>query len=260
MVATSVRRLFVLLCGFEVLPKSVSTRNRGKRSILSEPVCAYLLDTAEGWILLDTGLNGRNGREPARRQQKFLEHNLNPPAIRDEHLLQPQLAEIGVATTDIHHVVLSHMHYDHAGNLDLFRHARVSVQRREHMHAFGADPGFAYFRDEYDLPDISWDLRDGDWQALPGLQLIVTDGHTPGHQSALVHLPQTGPVLLPFDAADLAENLNEGVLPGECSDPEAAERSLLRIGSLVRRNGATVLFLHDPGTIQSMVLTPDCYR
>lgn len=45
---TAIRRLFVLLCGFEILPKSISTRDLGARLILSEPVCAYLLDTDIG--------------------------------------------------------------------------------------------------------------------------------------------------------------------------------------------------------------------
>jgi len=58
------------------------------------------------------------------------------------------------------------------------------VQRREYEQAFGTDPGIAYFRDEYDDPRLNWDLRDGDWEAFPGLQLIDTRGHTQGHQSA----------------------------------------------------------------------------
>jgi N-acyl homoserine lactone hydrolase len=260
MLATSVRRLFVLLCGFEILPKSVSTRGLGSRFILSEPVCAYLLDTDEGWVLLDTGLDARNGNDAIRRQQRFVGHGLSPPVIREQHLLEAQLEEIGIGNGDIGHVILSHMHYDHAGNLRLFTHARISVQRHEHRYAFGTETGSAYFRDEYDLPGLNWELRDGDWQAVPGLQLIATDGHTPGHQSALVHLPQTGPVLLPFDAADLAENFEQGVLPGECSNIEAAERSLTHLRSLARQYSALVLYFHDPVSIQSMQLAPACYR
>jgi N-acyl homoserine lactone hydrolase len=68
---TSIRRLFVLLCGFEILPKSISTRNRGRRFILSEPVCAYLLDTKTGWVLLDAGLNPANGRDGTRMQERY---------------------------------------------------------------------------------------------------------------------------------------------------------------------------------------------
>src|SRR6476646_523833 len=93
---TCVSRLYVLLCGFEILPKTVSTRGRGSRFILSEPVCAYLLETNSGWVLLDAGMNPANGRDPARKQAKFHSHNLNPPVIRDAHLLEPQLEQVGI--------------------------------------------------------------------------------------------------------------------------------------------------------------------
>ncbi len=68
---TAVKRLHILLCGFEILPKTVSTRGRGGRFILSEPVCAYLLDTDSGWVLLDAGLNPANGRDRGRMDEKF---------------------------------------------------------------------------------------------------------------------------------------------------------------------------------------------
>src|SRR5260370_33289954 len=54
---TEVRRLFVLVCGFEILPKSISTRNCGRRFILSEPVSPYLLNSKPGRSLLDAGSN-----------------------------------------------------------------------------------------------------------------------------------------------------------------------------------------------------------
>ena len=140
---SQIRRLFVLLCGFEILPKTISTRGRGGRFILSEPVCAYLLDTASGWVLLDAGMNPANGRDPARMQQKFWRLGMTAPVIRDSHLLETQLAQLGVSFEDIGHVILSHLHYDHCGDLRRFPHARISVQRREYTHAFGAEPGMA---------------------------------------------------------------------------------------------------------------------
>jgi N-acyl homoserine lactone hydrolase len=258
--ATDVRRLFVLLCGFEILPKTISTRDRGRRFILSEPVCAYLLDTARGWVLLDTGLDPANGRDACRMEQRFRRHGMTAPVIRDTHLLEPQLAALGVRCADIGHVILSHMHYDHCGYLRHFTHARISIQRREHTHAFSAQAGMAYFRDEFDDPRLQWDLHDGDWQAMAGLRLLDTRGHTQGHQSALVQLPETGAVILPFDAADLRENWDEEVLPGECCDDEAALLAIQRLKALERQTDAITLLFHDPVAIQAMKLAPDGYR
>jgi N-acyl homoserine lactone hydrolase len=257
--SSSIRRLFVLLCGFEILPKTVSTRGRGHRFILSEPVCAYLLDTATGWVLLDAGLSPDNARDPARMQQKFWRFGMTAPVIRDAHLLERQLADLGVHLGDIGHVILSHLHYDHCGYLRHLSHARISIQRREYEHAFGADPGMAYFRDEYDDPRLKWDLRDGDWEAQPGLRLIDTRGHTQGHQSALVQLPQSGTLVLPFDAGDLQENFDDEILPGETCDDEAALRAIQRLKALESQSHGTRLLFHDPVAIQAMRLCPDYY-
>lgn len=256
--ATGVRRLYVLLCGFEILPKSVSTRGRGSRFILSEPVCAYLLDTDRGWVLLDAGLNPANGRDPGRMHEKFWKFGMAAPVIRDAHLLETQMSALGVRFEDVRHVILSHLHYDHCGYLRNFAHARISIQRKEYEQAFGPDPGMAYFRDEYDDPTLQWDLRDGDWEAQPGLRLIDTRGHTQGHQSAVVDLPENGTLVLPFDAGDLQENFEQELLPGEACDDEAALRAIRRINALVQ-GGAACLLFHDPVAIQGMKLCPDYY-
>lgn len=256
---TEVRRLFVLLCGYEVLPKSISTRGRGARFLLSEPVCVYLLDTARGWVLLDAGLNPDNIDDPVRREQCFGRHGMTPPIIRPVHRLEHQLGEIGISFADIGHVILSHLHFDHCGYLGRLRHARVSVQRREHAQAFGAGAGPAYIRSDYAVAGLDWDLRDGDWQAMTGLTLLDTRGHTEGHQSALIDLPQAGAILLPFDAGDLAENFADDVLPGEICDADAALAALRRLKAIQAERSATMLLFHDPVAIQQMRLAPECY-
>jgi N-acyl homoserine lactone hydrolase len=255
---TAVKRLFVLLCGFEILPKTISTRDRGARFILSEPVCAYLLDTHSGWILLDAGLNPDNLEDPLRREACFLQYGMTPPIVRAAHRLEKQLADIGIGFENIHHVILSHLHFDHCGYLRHLTHAQISVQRREHAAAFGS-PGPAYIRSDYDDARLRWDLRDGDWQAAPGVTLLDTRGHTAGHQSALIELPNTGPVILPFDVGDLQENFDEELLPGESCDDEAALRAIRRLKALRLAREAQMLLFHDPVAIQSMRLTPEFY-
>ena len=76
---TSVKRLFVLLCGFEIIPKTVSPHNIGARFIISVPISAYLLDTDNGWVLFDTGLDEENLRERARSEALYLPTGRDPP-------------------------------------------------------------------------------------------------------------------------------------------------------------------------------------
>jgi N-acyl homoserine lactone hydrolase len=255
---TSVRRLYVLLCGFEFLPKSISTRNLGSRFILSEPICAYLLDTTTGWVLLDAGVNPETIRDPAKVQSHYLDRGMTPPAVRPVHEMGRQLAEIGIGFADVKHVILSHLHLDHSGYLAKFAHARISVQRREHEFAFGGAAGYAYFTSDYDDPRLDWHLVDGDWEAQPGLTLLDTRGHTPGHQSAVVELPGRT-LVLPFDAGDLQENFDHEILPGECCDDEAALSAIRRLKRIAAERNATMILFHDPVAIQTTRLAPEFY-
>jgi N-acyl homoserine lactone hydrolase len=63
-------------------------------------------------------------------------------------------------------------------------------------------------------------LVDGDTELLPGLELIETSGHVPGHQSVLVRLPTTGAVLLTIDAVPFGEGFTRAK-PHDGSDPDA---------------------------------------
>jgi len=192
-------------------------------------------------------------------EERFWRFGMAAPVIRDVHLLERQLSEIGVTTGDIGCVVLSHLQYDHCGCLKQFRHAQVCVQRREHAHAFSPEPGTAYFPDEYNVAGLQWRLLDGDWELMPGVRFIQTRGHTIGHQSAIVELPRSGTVILPFDVGDLQENFYREVLPGESCDDAAALESIRRINVLTAQLGAMLLLFHDPIAIQTVRLSPNCY-
>ncbi len=208
---TEVRKLYILLCGYEILPKTVSTRDRGARFVLAEPICAYLLETSQGWVLFDTGLDSRNLRDPGESQELFVSDMMPaPPLILPEHEIVAQMSAIGVAPSDIGHVVLSHVHADHTGNLHLFRHARVSIQRLEHEFAFSeAQRGNRFFR-EIAAPDIDWHIVEGDWRPMPGIELILTRGHRPGHQSMTVTLPSGATKIITADAGDLPREFRRG--------------------------------------------------
>src|SRR5437868_9890630 len=115
---TSIRRLYVLLCGFEIIPKTVSTRDIGARFIISVPITAYLLDTSEGWVLFDAGLDEANLRDRARCDEMFIRPGWDPtPVVKPHHELERQLKEIGIGFTDISTVILSHLHADHTGHM-----------------------------------------------------------------------------------------------------------------------------------------------
>jgi N-acyl homoserine lactone hydrolase len=256
---TDARRLYVLLCGFEIIPKTVSTRGRGARFVISSPISAYLIATDDGWVLIDTGIDERRIRDPAAAKAFFTDRGWHPPpVVLPEHELSAQLAQIGVRPADIADVVLTHFHADHTGNLHLFRHARLWAQRAEHAHAFGPDPGPAWFRPDYDLA-LDWHLQDGDWTLRPGIEFLDTRGHTVGHQSARVRLRNSGTFVLTADAGDLWENFDQEVLPGESVDDAAALAAIRRLKRLAAEPDARLFLGHDPDFIQRVRLAPAFY-
>jgi N-acyl homoserine lactone hydrolase len=256
---TDVSRLYVLLCGYEIVPKTVSTRGLGERFVLAEPVCAYLLRTKQGLVLFDTGINTQILQDPALRREYYERRDWTPPVVLPHHELLPQLERIGVSPDDVDTVVLSHMHLDHTGLLKAFRRAKVVVQRAEYSYSFSSDHSPAWFDCDYDGPDLHWQIIDGDRELMPGLQVLDTRGHTPGHQSLVIDLPDSGTFILVADAGDLAENFLDEVAPGETSDLQAALESIRRIKRVAAERSSRIVLGHDPNFVQTLRLAPEWY-
>ena len=111
------------------------------------------------------------------------------------------LRDAGVDPRDVEFVVLTHLHWDHAGNCDLFPDARVLVQQEELRYAVA--PG-RFFRKSFLAPMSGWptppylmpnlETVDGETELAPGLRLVRAPGHTPGSQAVIVDT-ETGLVL-----------------------------------------------------------------
>ena len=256
---TAVSKLYVLLCGYEILPRSVCLRGGGDRFVESVPVSAYLLETQQGFVLFDTGINADLVRDPALRHQHFTMHGWEPPVVWPQHELLTQLRGIGIAPQGVRHVVISHAHLDHTGNLRHFRNAKVWMQQSEYDFAFTSPLHPAVVRGDLNDPDLDWSLVDGDHEIMPGLVLLSTAGHTPGHQSALISLPQTGRALIVGDVGDWMANFEHEILPGEASDDVAALESIRKINRIRRDQDALMFVCHDPDLIQKQKLAPDFY-
>ncbi len=256
---TAVKKLYVLLCGYEIVPRSLCLRGGGNRFVMSVPISAYLLKTEQGFVLFDTGLDPALVRDPALRHQHFGAYGWEPPVVWTGHELLRQLAEIEVAPDDVRHVILSHAHLDHTGHVKHFPHAKVWMQSREHAFAFEGPERPGVVRADLNAHAIDWALVEGDHQVMPGLTLLATYGHTPGHQSALVTLPNTGAALLAGNAGDGLKNFTQEILPGEAAAADEALASIRKVNRLRHDHGATMFVCHDPELIQQQKLAPEYY-
>lgn len=244
-----VRQLVPFVLGYEPIPESMSIAGGRRDRFLLEPVTAAAIVYDDGWILLDTGFDVEAIRDPRRRAARFNYDSYTAVVPPGDPLIE-QVAAAGLAWEALAACAISHLHGDHSGGL---RHvagrAPALVQRAEWEFAANeADLGDVYFRDDYLLDELEVVLLDGDTEIAPGLAALDTRGHTPGHQSFQIVLPDRT-IVLACDAADLRRCIDEVRPCGFTARPEdvpLAEAAIRRLAALDRRDGVEVWPGHDP--------------
>lgn len=203
----------------------------------------FLLETDLGArILFDTGFPPDYVTQPeATAARDGLERFGRFTDFGPANTAEGQLALLGLGPADISHVILSHGHIDHVGSLPLFAHTEVimtAVERR--------DPKPCYFFDirPMDWPDARYRLIEGEVELCQGVRLIPTPGHTAGHLSALLTLPEGRRVLLAADAINRISEADEGF--ADAKDPALAMASYGRLMDLAQATGAEVIYGHEP--------------
>ncbi len=220
------------------------------RYFKDRPVSGYLIRCDDGTnVLVDTGPD-RDGVPDPRLLTRT-----------DVGLLE-QLAAVGVRPPDVDYVVCSHLDPDHAGNHDLFPEAEFVVQRSHlELARSGTQERLEMSRDRWDLPHLKYRAVEGDTELLPGIDLIESTGHVPGHQSVLVRLPDTGAVLLAVDAITQEAALDPEQRPMTRFDldPDAARASTRKLVDLAGRERAQIIRGHDPVQWPTLRHWPEYY-
>jgi N-acyl homoserine lactone hydrolase len=250
----AVTALYALQNGYLGLERSGLFFGERSAERVSIPIACYLATTTNGAILFDTGVSPRAVPGLLRR---------DPMARFDpSDLLVHRLESIGLEPSDVDVVVLSHLHYDHAGGAELFPKAELVVQKEEYATALYPPPflGSFYYRKNFDLPSHRWRYLDGDAELCPGVTALRTDGHTPGHQSLLLELPQTGPVILAADSCYWQEHIDAERVPGVVWNPAAALQSIKRLKTLARLVRGRIFPGHDPAFWKTVPQAPECFR
>ena len=194
-------------------------------------------------FVIDTGFNEAAAR---RRRRDFL----RSPA--------EGLRLLGVDADTVQDVIVTHLHYDHIGNFDLFPRARFHLQDREMAYATGRYMGHDFFAGAYEAEEIAAMVRnvyakrvqfhDGDAELAPGLSVHRVGGHTRGLQ--VVRLwTRVGWLVLASDASHYSANMDaERPFPVVANVTEMFDgwRKLRGLGAEPRH----IVPGHDPGVMQ----------
>ena len=179
-----------------------------------------LAQTNHGLTLVDTGMGCHDYERPTRMMRDFKKVLRIPDEPKQTAIYQ--ISQLGFQPEDVRHIILTHLHLDHAGGLPDFPQAQVHVYRREYE-ALGHPRKLLEIA--YNKPDFAhnprWvihEMRDGKWFdfdaiRLPGIEpeiwLVPLTGHTSGHCGVAIqtndgwhfHCGDAAPVDLDFDYA-----------------------------------------------------------
>lgn len=243
--------LTLLRTGQVDLPRSTFFPDGGPE-IVRIPVWSGLLRTSEGVVLFDTGLHPVHIDRP---DATYGSQSPVKPVMERADAIVARLAQVGVDPDDVAIVVNSHLHFDHAGNNGAFPRATFIVQG-EHLAFAKGKPNFPGVY--WDIPELTYLPVTGRTRVAPGVEVVPTPGHAPGHQSLIVDLPETGRVVLCGDAAFTRENLERDVIRAQ--DEAAAKESLALIRSVVKDDLDRVFTSHDAASWSQWKHAPETYR
>jgi glyoxylase-like metal-dependent hydrolase (beta-lactamase superfamily II) len=185
-------------------------------------------------------------------------------ALAPKQTLIEQLAQLQLKPEQVRYVGISHYHPDHTGQLPLLPDATLLIGRSDWEVVTGVRPGPVNA-----TPFAHWTGGGGKFEAVPldkdifgdgSVVMLATPGHTPGHHSLLVRLPQTGAVLITGDLAHFRENYDsDGVPPFNTGRAETLA-SLDRFKKIAAGLKATVIIQHDARDIAKLPPFPAAAR
>ncbi len=256
-------KLFRLDCGRSLAnDESVWTpgENVG-RSIEFSSTC-WLIRHGSEWLLWDTGVPESALNDPRgwSTLPKLIVYHL-------DKTLTDQLAEIGLKPRDIARVAISHTHGDHIGNVGLFPNSTILMQQAEYswIHSpngpnDNVNQLMALARNLLGTPK-NLQLIDGDTDVFGdgSTTLVSTPGHTPGSQSLLVHLKNSGFIILSGDVVHSEENFERNIVPSLNTDKAESIASMEKIRQMIAEYKATLFINHDKKQTDKLKLLPAFY-
>lgn len=210
----------------------------------------YLVNHPDGRLLWDLGLPTQLVGQPPFTQQIF--------TVSVDRSITDQLADLGVVPSELTYVSISHSHFDHIGQVDQVQGATWLVNQTEYDAMFppdGSAPADPSLTANYALfkPMETQIIEDGHDVFGDGSVVIFnTPGHTPGHTSLQLTLPESGPVMLTGDLYHRSESRALSRVPRFNTSEENTLASMAAFEARATGLGAKVVIQHEPSDVESL--------
>jgi N-acyl homoserine lactone hydrolase len=203
----------------------------------------YLIKHGDEYLLWDTG------------------HSLTAPNVAPKVSLVDLLGQINVKPEQIKYVGISHYHGDHIGQVASFPKSTLLIGKGDWDVLTSAKPP----ENANPAPFANWIKGEGKVEPVPldkdmfgdgSVIMLYMPGHTPGHHSLLVKLPQMGAVFISGDLAHFRENYETNGVPTFNTDRAQTLASLDRAKKIVAGSKATVIIQHDARDLDKLPVFP----
>lgn len=248
-------RLYVLDCGhIDVSDMGIFDRggayNGQKRSLVDT---CFLIRHPSGDLLWDSGLPDSIHDTPDGVVSE-------PFKLMMPKTLKGQLERLGVPPDYVEYFSISHSHFDHLGNANLFKNSTFIVNEKERDYMFRADAhadaeAFAAYSDLEAAKKATFtDSYDvfGDGKVI----IVSMPGHTPGHSVLLVNLDHSGPILLTGDLYHLTPARANRTVPAFNTSAEETLASMDKFEELAKASGARVIIQHETADFDNLPHAP----
>lgn len=231
---------------------ATATRNRAEVFIGGDPhegaiqmdYFVWVARNQDHTIVVDTGFDAQTAGQRGRQL-------LREPG--------DGLRLLGVDCSQVRHVIITHLHYDHAGNLPMFPRARFHLQDREMSFATGRHMGLPFYSHAYNIEAVISMVRlvygaqvqfhDGDAEIVPGITVHRVGGHTHGLQVVRIWT-RIGWLVLASDATHYLANMNTGRPFPIVADVMAMTAGWDRLRELASKP-QYIIPGHDPAVMQA---------
>ena len=236
-------RLYVFDCGqLNIADISVYQLKREEIATNMMSVPCFLIAHPKGNLMWDVGAVPDSAFRPGTTSATLR-------AGTSTKTLQSQMAEVGYAPSDITHLAMSHFHWDHVGNANLFAGATWLVRQSERELMFADPPSPrtepANFSALKNSKTVTITTNDYDVFGDGTVVIKATPGHSPGHQALFVKLARTGPVVLSGDLYHYPEERTLKRVPTTEFNAQQTIASRAALESFLQQSKAQLWIEHD---------------